>query len=80
MSLIAANVIAIVTHGVLISGDYPDVGNVVVGDTTNGSAGTFAPAVANTVKKGTQYGENGTEFTGTYIGVGPGRGFNRGTA
>ena len=47
------------------AGDFPDVGNVVVGDTTDGAAGTYAPALVADVEDGVTYGEDGTEFEGT---------------
>jgi len=47
-----------------VAGDFPDVGNTLVGDTTNGSAGTYEPALVADVELAVQYGEDGTEFTG----------------
>jgi len=47
------------------AGDFPDVGNTLSDDTTNGSAGTYVGPDAGDVRSGTQYGAGGTEFTGT---------------
>ena len=60
------DIYAIASNGLIANPDFPDVGNVVVGDTTNGDAGTYEPALVATVTLGTQYGEDGTEFTGEY--------------
>lgn len=44
--------------------DFPDVGNVVVGDTVDDVDGTYEPALVPNVREGTpDYGEDGTEFT-----------------
>jgi len=47
------------------AGDFPDVGNVLDDDTTNGSAGTYEAATESDVSLGVTYGEDGTEFTGS---------------
>jgi len=65
-----ASPIAIATRGLIaVAGgetpDYPDVGNVTTDDTVNGSAGTFAVPAVGDVESGVQFGEDGTEYTGT---------------
>lgn len=45
--------------------DLPDVGNTLNDDTVGGSAGTYEAAATNKVETGEQYGEGGTEHTGT---------------
>lgn len=45
--------------------DQPVVGNVLNDDTVGGVAGTFANITAGFVALGEQWGEDGTEFTGT---------------
>ena len=44
--------------------DFPDVGNVVVGDTTNGIPGTYVPLPEEFGKLNKQWGEDNIEFTG----------------
>jgi hypothetical protein len=46
--------------------DFPDVGNVLDDDTVNGVPGTFVNVAEAVVKLGEQWGEDGTEFTGSY--------------
>ena len=45
--------------------DLPDVGNVLEDDTVGGVSGTFVDVAANKVQTGQQWGEDGTESTGT---------------
>ena len=46
--------------------DLPDAGDVEEGvDRGDGTAGTFAVPDVGDVRDGTQYGADGTEFTGT---------------
>lgn len=47
------------------AGDFPDVGNVLDDDTVEGAAGTFANIAEASVSLGEQWGEDGTEYTGT---------------
>jgi hypothetical protein len=47
------------------SGDFPDVGNTLDDDTTDEVAGTYTAVAEEHVSAGQQYGEDGTEFTGT---------------
>ncbi len=45
--------------------DLPDVANVLNDDTVGGSAGTFVNIAEANVSLGEQWGEAGTEFTGS---------------
>jgi len=47
------------------AGDFPDRSNVLVDDTVNGLAGLFQNIAEGYVKAGEQWGNGGTEFTGT---------------
>ena len=47
------------------AGDFSDVGNTLDDDTTNSEAGTYTAVGVGDVATGVQYGEDGTEFTGT---------------
>ncbi len=59
---------AIATLGLLANPDLPLIGNVTDDDTLLGVTGTYEEANASDVRTGTKYGEDGTEFTGTYGG------------
>jgi len=45
--------------------DFPDVGNTLNDDTTNGAAGTFENVATADVRDGTFWGEDGTEHEGS---------------
>lgn len=45
--------------------DLPSVGNVLDDDTVGGSAGTFTNITEAKVSLNEQWGEDGTEFTGS---------------
>jgi len=52
--------------GLVPTPDFPDVGNVLDDDTVDGSAGTFQNIALDKVLTPNQWGDGGTEFTGTY--------------
>jgi len=49
------------------AGDFPDPANVIEGDTTNGSAGTYHEATVGEVQDGVMFGP-ASEYEGTYVG------------
>lgn len=54
--------------------DVPAIGNVTADDTARGVTGTFVVPAEADVESGVQYGADGTEFTGTFVGEGSGAG------
>ena len=52
--------------------DYPAIGNVTEDDTSDGETGTYHEATEAEVQDTVQFGEDGTEYTGSYAGGGGG--------